>query len=741
MAEKKLQENNPDFLRLKQICKRYTNALVTDGITSIQELITYFPKGYIDRNSAGSVDEIIYKQNIFETENNLLDFSLTREVIIIGQIVNSNLRELRYRKKMLTLSVKDMKGQFFEIVFFHFAESYEKKYKVGQILSVSGKPNILRGKVSFAHPEIEIIDAEDINFYMQGGLIPKYKITESMRRAKLTNRILRNIIAEASAIYINEIKETLPEYILEKYKFPNLKQTIQILHTPPSQEIAQRAMNRIKFEELLYYQMNIRLQRKKIVEQEEGILITKKSKLARALYDKLPFSLSSDQKKVLREFAKDFASGKAMNRLLQGDVGSGKTIVAILTMLMIIDEGFQVAMMAPTEILAEQHFHTVKKMLEELDIEVVQLVGGLKKKMKAEIIEQITSGKANIIIGTHAMFQSDVMYNNLGLIVIDEQHRFGVMQRAELIKLAKESMKDSKTAPHILYMTATPIPRTLTMTVYGDLDVSVIKTMPKNRLPIITKVTFENQRQELFRFINKEIKEGRQAYIVFPLVEKSEKLEELKSAVEHYEIIKNEVFPHIECGLLHGQMFWYEKEEVMTKFLNKEFQILVATTVVEVGIDVPNATIMMVENAERFGLSQLHQLRGRVGRGSLQSYCFLMTKNNFQFQFAKNKNAEDEKNAAIVRLKTMQATNDGFKIAEVDVQLRGPGDIMGTKQSGLPEFKYADIVQDIEILSEAKNAVNEIFYEDENLSMTKNILLRKQMIKIVKGGNNLLAIA
>jgi ATP-dependent DNA helicase RecG len=435
-----------------------------------------------------------------------------------------------------------------------------------------------------------------------------------------------------------------------------------------------------------------------------------------------------------------------MNRLLQGDVGSGKTIVAILTMLMVIDAGYQVVMMAPTELLAEQHFHTVSRLLDKnINLNIAILLGGTKKSARKKILENIKTGETNIVIGTHALFQSDVQYNNLGLVIIDEQHRFGVSQRAELIKLAKNSMQNfsndfeqnsnisnsdnsnnlntklAKKSPHILFMTATPIPRTMTMMFYGDLDVSLIKTSPKNRLPIKTRVSFEQERTQVFGFIRNELNKGRQVYIVFPLVEKSEKLE-LKSATEHYEIIANEIFPEFKCGLLHGQMKWQEKEEIMISFKENNFQILVATTVVEVGIDVPNATVMVIEDAERFGLSQLHQLRGRVGRGTEQSYCFLMTKDNFKYKFTgkKTANAEDEKINAIIRLKTMQETTDGFRLSEVDLKLRGPGDMLGTKQSGLPEFKYADLVNDVEIVQTASNIAKQISTEDDVYELLAN---------------------
>ena len=380
-----------------------------------------------------------------------------------------------------------------------------------------------------------------------------------------------------------------------------------------------------------------------------------------------------------------------------------------------------------------------------LDLQIDILLGGTRTKERKKKLNNLASGVTNIIIGTHSLFQKSVIYNKLGLVIIDEQHRFGVEQRSELLSSAKESMINENNlqnlSPHTLYMTATPIPRTMTMTLYGDLDVSIIKTKPANRLPIKTRVCFDSQRNDMYDFVRQQLNKGHQVYIIYPLVEKSEKLE-LKSAVEHYEIIANEIFPEYKCGLLHGQLSFYEKECVMQQFKSNEYQILVATTVVEVGIDVPNATVMLVEDAERFGLAQLHQLRGRVGRGAEQSYCFLMTKDNFKFKFARNtKNIEDEKINSVVRLKSMQETNDGFKLSEIDMKLRGPGDILGTKQSGLPNFKYVDLINDGEIIQTAVNIAKRIINEDMNLEQEKNSILKQNCSKYADNNQNFIHIA
>jgi ATP-dependent DNA helicase RecG len=407
--------------------------------------------------------------------------------------------------------------------------------------------------------------------------------------------------------------------------------------------------------------------------------------------------------------------------------------------------------MCPTELLAEQHYLTITNLLNNVlpELQVELLLGGTRKALKKEIQNNIETGITNIIIGTHSLFQKDMLYNNLGLVVIDEQHRFGVSQRAELINLAKVSFnisKDAKcsapTIPHILFMSATPIPRTMTMTMYGDLDVSIIKTLPKNRLPIATRVCFDEQRNQIYEFAENNIKQGRQIYIVYPLIEKSEKME-YKSAVEHYEIIANEIFPQYECGLLHGQLNYTDKEEVMKKFLNNEFKILVATTVIEVGIDVPNATIMIIEDADRFGLAQLHQLRGRVGRGTEKSYCFLMTKDNFKFRFEKSNknNIEEEKINSIIRLKAIQSTNDGFKLSEIDMKLRGPGDMLGTRQSGMPDFKYIDLINDIDIIQTCSQIAKSIIAEDPDLILDKNKIIKDYYNNHIKDSDNFIHIA
>jgi ATP-dependent DNA helicase RecG len=746
-----LSMTNPDVLQndityLKGVGPKRADAFYKAGLHTFKDLLLYFPTSYINREAAGSVQ---YAKTIINKQQKL-DFmskdasavttfqtlSSKNQILITGTIQTQNIRQIRNNKKLLTLRVSDFYGDSFEITFFSFAEYFAKVYEPGMLIAVSGIPTIndYSHVLQFSHPEIDIIEPDDIQLYNKGSIIPKYKITEEMRKTGISIRSVRQSIHHllndtpdiAEAI---EQQETFPETFRAEHSLLPFYDTVVELHSPTSLQQTDKARRRIKFEELFWYQLQIHLRRSKIISNEKSVIIDKRSTLARKLYDSLPFKLTSDQQRALRDFDNDFRSGKPMNRLLQGDVGSGKTIVSVLAMLMVIDAGYQVVMMAPTELLAEQHYLTIINLLQQaelLTICVELITSSTGKKARNQILPRISDGTSNIIIGTHSLFQNSIEYHNLALVVIDEQHRFGVEQRAELIRMAKSSMLDDL-SPHLLYMTATPIPRTLTMSIYGDLDVSIIHSMPKNRKPIKTKVVFEEQRSQVYDFIQKELAKEHQVYIVYPLVEKSEKLE-LKSATEHYDQIAQDIFPSYKCGLLHGQMKWQEKEEIMKAFQRNEYQIMVATTVVEVGIDVPNATIMLIEDSSQFGLSQLHQLRGRVGRGSEQSYCFLMTKEGFKFKFRGNNNiSENEKIAAIVRLKAMQETNDGFRLSEIDLQLRGPGDMLGTRQSGLPDFKYADVVNDVELLQETSDITKDIINADPNIIAQEHVYIQKYL--------------
>lgn len=715
---------------IKGVGPKRAEAFAKEGIYTPKDLLLYFPINYIDRSAIISISELyskISQPHIIDFNIDITaGFNLANEYTIVGHVVDKQERVFRKGKGMLSLSIKDSKGGIAKITFWNMVQFFNRKYEVGMLLMISGKAEIDNYNfVSFNHPEIDIISPEDERLYNSGSVLPKYRISENLSKAGISNRLLRNIIENILPENLKYSKETLSYEILKNMNLPSVSEMIKNLHFPESRENLLNARNRLKFEEIFYYMIPIIKNKIMSKEVKSGIVINPKSERARKLYEKLPFDLTKDQKKVIREIASDLESGNAMNRLLQGDVGSGKTIVAVLTILMAIDQGFQTALMAPTEILAEQHFHNLTKYLDELDIKTVQLVGGQNKKLRNVIKLDIASGEANVIIGTHAMFQSDLVYNKLAIVIIDEQHRFGVAQRADLINLAKKSFPDQEDIyPHILVMTATPIPRTLTMTAYGDLDVSIIKSKPKDRKHIKTKVAFESNRADVYSFVKEQLNNGNQAYIVYPLVDESEKLD-LKSAVGHFEYLSNEVFNEFKCGMIHGQMLWYEKEDAMKNFLNKEFDVLVSTTVIEVGIDIPNANVIIIEHAERFGLSQLHQLRGRVGRGADQSYCILMSPDHFKFQLKKVKDPEKEKITAIARLKTMELTDDGFKISEFDLKLRGPGDVLGTKQSGLPEFKYIDLVTDVEIVNQAKSQAGILLNNDPNLELPQNQIIKK----------------
>ncbi|MGE5479799.1 MAG: ATP-dependent DNA helicase RecG [Chloroflexota bacterium] len=713
---------------LKGVGPRRAEALMKAGIQSWRDLIFYFPRNYISRTGALGIQQLINKKLNENAESALSDagYSLREELSVVGKIIQINERNFGRNRSMLELILTDDTGGKCKIVFWNMVKFFKKLYNEGQLLAVSGKGEVTGFKtLEFTHPEIDIIDEDDAELYKEGLILPNYTLTEEMRKSGLNMRLMRQLVAKIVENYAPRIKETLPDYILKRHALPDIKITLKSLHFPENMEEVKRAQRRVKFEEVFQLQLILSLDRNAYKTKERAPVFVEKSPLARELYSTLPFKLTGDQLKALRDITADFRSGSPMNRLLQGDVGSGKTIVALLSTLIAIDSGYQVAFMAPTEILAEQHYATIQKFFEGFGLSIVQLVGGQRKKLREEVIASVSSGTANIVVGTHALFSGEIPYKNLGFVVIDEQHRFGVEQRADLIRLSKRSMENGF-APHILLMTATPIPRTMTMTVYGDLDVSVIKEMPRDRKPIKTKVAYEKDRDEVLEFVKDKLREGRQAYIVYPLVEKSEKLE-LKAATEHFEELRTEAFGEFSCGLLHGQMQSVDKESVMRDFLAKRYDVLVATTVIEVGIDVANATVMIIEDAERFGLSQLHQLRGRVGRGSEQSYCVLLTKDKHQYQI-RRKNADDtDIKALFVRLKTMEETTDGFKIAEIDLKLRGPGDMLGTRQSGLPLFKYVDLAADADIIAEANELAKKIVERDPKLEAAPNKLLKDRI--------------
>lgn len=740
------QHNSTPVQFIRGVGPRRAEALIAAGLHTSADLIRYFPRSYIDRNAAGSLSDIRRKflqNNIFDIEKNIpaASVQLKNQTTVIARIMKVREHSFGANRKMITAKITDDSADSAEIIFFNNAHYYRLILKEGELIAVSGNPEYDEKykKTAFYHPEIVRIDEEEQAEYRAGKILPVYILTQEMRKAGIGLKMIRGAMEMALDEEIAFVRETLSADILARKDLPDIRSAIRTLHFPDSTAALDHALSRMKFEELFFFEMILAMRRRGLKINESGANINPKSAKARNLLDGLEYDLTRAQKRALNDFARDFQSGQPMNRLLQGDVGSGKTIVSVFAMLMAVDSGYQALLMAPTEILAEQHYHTLKKLLENSGVEIVQLVGGQKKKIRNEILDSVSAGKANIIVGTHALFGGSkssmkvtegLRYNNVGLIVIDEQHRFGVMQRAKLKSLAMRSLEHKEDeavirSPHILVMSATPIPRTLAMTLYGDLDVSIIDEMPPGRKPIRTNIVFESQLSEIYEFIRSEIRKGRQAYIVYPLVEISEKIE-AKSAVEHYEFLSSEIFPNMKLGLLHGQMLWYEKEDAMKAFKNHEYNIMVATTVVEVGIDVPNATIMLIENAERFGLAQLHQLRGRVGRSDLQSYCFLATKDHFRYVIHKRDEEFSERKAGVIRLRAMRDTTDGFQIAEIDMKLRGAGNILGTQQSGLPEFQFSDLISDSETILSARDEAFALVNRDPHLRSAENEPIRNE---------------
>jgi ATP-dependent DNA helicase RecG len=631
----------------------------------------------------------------------------------------------RSNKLIFMLTVKDESG-FLTCVWFEGFYWLKGAFEVGELLALSSIPTLDKlDRPQFVHPQFDRLkrieeDEPDWSIlFNTGGIIPKYPSSAELEKAGLDSRGFRRIIRNAMDHYLGVIEETISPDILLRHSLCDERSAIRSIHFPGSFEDLGAARQRLKFDELFYLQVMLALRKRGMQQQVRGWTYNSESKLAQALVRSLKFELTFAQKHVIQELIKDLVSPYPMNRLMQGDVGSGKTIVALCIALIAVENGLQVAFMAPTEILAEQHYQTLQSFLKHMPVNVRLLVGGQRKKLREDVLEDIRCGSANIIVGTHALVEEKVEFAKLGFIIVDEQHRFGVIQRATL--------RGKGIHPDVLVMTATPIPRTLAMTLYGDLEVSTIDELPPNRKPIRTALRTESQKHKVYQFVKDEIDRGRQAYIVFPLIEESEKID-LKAATKEYEDLQNNIFPNCRLGLLHGRLKPEIKDEVMRKFKAGEIQILVSTTVIEVGVDVPNATIMIIENAERFGLSQLHQLRGRVGRGADQSYCILIANYNWFDAHAKGMAAmelRDEKERAHVRLETMVQTTDGFKIAEVDLKLRGPGEFFGTRQSGLPALRIANMVDDADMLSLARAEAFDLIKNDPQLRQKSHECIRK----------------
>lgn len=659
-------------------------------IFTVEDLLYYFPYKYVDRSRIFLIREI---------DGDMPYIQLKGQIVSFETLGNG-------RSKRLVAQFQDETGTI-ELIWFQGINFILEKYKLFRPIIIFGKPSIFGKKINIAHPEIEPYLAEEKR---TTGLMPIYSTTEKMKRHYINSKAIQQMVMNALASIKSPIGETLPSSVLDKAKLMPLDIAIKNAHFPENPLQLRQAQYRLKFEELFYLQLNIlRYVTSRKSKLKGFIFSTVGNYLNNFFNDKLPFELTNAQKRIIKEIRKDMATGEQMNRLLQGDVGSGKTLVGLMLMLIALDNGFQTALMAPTEILANQHFQTISSMLEGLNIRVELLTGSTKKKDREEIHKGLLSGEVQILIGTHALIEDTVQFQNLGLVIIDEQHRFGVAQRAKL-------WSKNSNPPHILVMTATPIPRTLAMTVYGDLDVSVIDELPPGRKPIKTIHAYEQKKEGLYQSIQKQLKEGRQVYWVFPLIEESEKID-LQSLEEGYEIIKDIFKEYVVCKV-HGKMKPKEKDLEMQRFANNEAQIMVATTVIEVGVNVPNASVMVIESAQRFGLSQLHQLRGRVGRGADQSYCILVTPYQLSHETKK-------------RIDIMVESNDGFEIAEADLKLRGPGDLEGTQQSGIAfNLKVANILRDADILHLARQYAQELIDDDPALNKKENSIVHLQLQRL-----------
>ena len=661
------------------------------GVKSWGDLLAYFPYKYVDRSRIYPIHELTSDMPFVQ---------------IKARILSYDEYEMGPRKKRVVAHASDGMGVI-DLVWFSGAKYVYENYKVGKEFIIFGKPTVFAGRIQIVHPDMDRV--EDLQL-SQMGLQPYYNTTELMKKRGMTSRAIEKIVKNMLNILEQPIDETLPPFITTPLHLVSRDQALRGIHNPHNPKELQDARLRLKFEELFFLQLNILRYASDNRRKYKGYMFNKVGAMFNTFYhDHLPFPLTGAQKRVMHEIQGDMRSGQQMNRLLQGDVGSGKTLVALMTMLLAVDNGYQACIMAPTEILAEQHLTTIRDFLGDMPIRVELLTGIVKGKRRREVLEGLVSGDVKILVGTHAVIEDTVQFANLGLAVVDEQHRFGVAQRAKL-------WGKSDQPPHVLVMTATPIPRTLAMTVYGDLDVSVIDELPPGRKPIQTIHKYDNQTTSLYNGIRQQIKLGRQVYIVYPLVSESEKID-LKNLEDGYEAMKT-IFPEFRLSKVHGKMKPAEKEEEMQKFVSGETQILVATTVIEVGVNVPNASVMIILDAQRFGLSQLHQLRGRVGRGADQSYCILVT--GYKLSDITRK-----------RIDIMCDTNDGFRIAEADLKLRGPGDLEGTQQSGVAfDLKIADIARDGQLVQMAREEAQKIVAADPTCSSPQYAMLWRRLSEL-----------
>ncbi|MCX6178419.1 MAG: ATP-dependent DNA helicase RecG [Chlorobiales bacterium] len=668
---------------LKGVGPKKASILKEVGITTIDDLFDYFPRRYLDRRALKSI------KNLVEGET----------VTVVGKILKTKLEGDTPGRSRFKVWLADTTGVL-ELTWFKGVRYFSRTVVQGEALAVHGKVSYFNHQAQMQHPDFDRLSltphesgegiSSDFELYNTGKIIPLYPSSEAMKQASLTSRQIRNLVVRAFEASIPGSPENLSHAILSDYNLLPLTEAYREIHFPSSHDALSKARYRMKWTELFYAQLLFALRHHEIRQIKSAVMFTHSGAVTARLYESLPYELTDAQKNAIREIYRDLKSGSPMNRLLQGDVGSGKTIVAMFAMALAADNGLQSAFMAPTEILAVQHYLVMKRYFQPLGLHVGLLTGKQGKKERQEVLSSISSGELNIILGTHAMIEKGVSYDSLGLVIIDEQHRFGVLQR--------KALQEKSTNPHVLLMTATPIPRTLTMGVFGDLDVSVIRQMPAGRTPVKTYLKQEKENRKVYDFLRSQVAEGRQGYIVYPLVEESEKMD-MKAAVESYHQLSAEVFPDLRLGLIHGQMTPDQKEEVMAQFRNGEIHLLVGTTVIEVGVDVPNATVMIIEHAERFGLAQLHQLRGRVGRGEHRSICFLL--------YAKLTEEARE------RLAAMESTTDGFIISEIDAKIRGAGNILGKEQSGtLSGLRIADLNSDFDIMQSARSAAFKLVEQD-----------------------------
>lgn len=671
------------------------------GVFTLRDMLYNFPYKYIDRSVIHRVADIIDGMPY---------------VLLKGQIVNKNIEGTGHRERLVA-TFTDGSG-YIELVWFNSIKMWNNRLLYNHTYVLLGKPNNFNGRYNIPHPELEDAQTTQQPLTMQ----PHYHTSERMKRMGIASRQMADMVENAFKLLEGHvISEVLPDYLLRRYNLMSLDEALHKVHHPQTSKELPEATRRLKFEELFFLQLDILRYTQNRKMNYAGFVFKRVGSHFMQFYnERLPFELTNAQKRVVREIRSDVVTGKQMNRLLQGDVGSGKTMVALLSCLLALDNGFQACIMAPTEILAEQHLQSVTEYLGNLPIKVELLTGMVKGKKRKEVLAGIADGSIHILIGTHALIEPKVMFHNLGLVVIDEQHRFGVKQRAQL-------WKKNVCPPHILVMTATPIPRTLAMTVYGDLDVSVIDELPPGRKPIQTVHYRQTDRGRLFQGIRYQLQLGRQVYVVYPLIKENEKLDLQDLQTGYNQLV--DIFKEYRVGMVHGKMKSAEKESAMAAFKSGETQILVSTTVIEVGVNVPNASVMVIENAERFGLAQLHQLRGRVGRGAEQSYCILMTKDHLT-------------ETSLRRMRVMVDSTDGFVIAEEDMKLRGPGDLEGTAQSGMPfDLKIANIVKDQELLEIAREAASEMLKQDPQNALPQNAMVWQHLKLLKKSMINFSAIS